>query len=314
VKLYGPGHVVAFNYIADFHDGINVETYGNPDGSYASGPGIVEGPKYPTREYWDRRPVAIDFYNNYITNSHDNPIEADGSMHNIRIMRNMLINHASHAFCNQPTLGGPVYWIRNIAYNLPGGAVRLTNGAAGAIFYNNTILSETQVQGASNIHWRNNLMLGQNSAPAILSVNTFTSYTSSDYNGFRLNPGAKAAFQWSSPAAGTVADFTGPGHNAGLESRSFATLADYSKATGQDAHSVAVDYDVFVNVRRLDAQDTPNVQKLYKAADFDFRIKPGSAAVDRGVALPTITDGFAGSAPDLGALEAGKPVPHYGPR
>ena len=314
VKLYGPGHVVAYNYIADFHDGINVETYGNPDGSYASGPGIVEGPKYPTREYWDRRPVAIDFYNNYITNSHDNPIEADGSMHNVRIMRNMLINHASHAFCNQPTLGGPVYWIRNIAYNLPGGAVRLTNGAAGAIFYNNTILSETQVQGASNIHWRNNLMLGQNSAPAILSVNTFTSYTSSDYNGFRLNPGAKAAFQWNSPPAGTASDFTGPGHNARLENRAFTSLAEYSKATGQDSHSVTLDYDVFVNVRRLDAQDTPNVQKLYKAADFDFRIKPGSAAVDRGVALPTVTDGFAGSAPDLGALEVGKPVPHYGPR
>ena len=314
VKLYGPGHVVAYNYIADFHDGINVETYGNPDGSYASGPGIVEGPTYPTREYWDRRPVAIDFYNNYITNSHDNPIEADGSMHNIRIMRNMLINHASHAFCNQPTLGGPVYWIRNIAYNLPGGAIRLTNGAAGAIFYNNTILSETQVQGASNIHWRNNLMLGQNSAPAILSVNTFTSYTSSDYNGFRLNPGAKAAFQWNSPPAGTTSDFTGPGHNASLENRSFTSLADYSKATGQDAHSVAVDYDVFVNVRKLDAQDTPNVQKLYKAAEFDFRIKPGSAAVDRGVVLPTVTDGFAGSAPDLGALEVGKPLPHYGPR
>jgi hypothetical protein len=314
VKLYGPGHVVAYNYIADFHDGINVETYGNPDGSYASGPGIVEGPKYPTREYWDRRPVAIDFYNNYITNSHDNPIEADGSMHNIRIMRNMLINHASHALCNQPTLGGPVYWIRNIAYNLPGGSTRLTNGAAGVMFYNNTILSETTVQGASNIHWRNNLMLGQNSAPAIFSVNTFTSYTSSDYNGFRLNPGAKMAFQWSSPPAGTTADFTGPGHAARLESRSFMTLAEYSKATGQDAHSVAVDHDVFVNVRRLDAQDTPNVQKLYRASDFDFRLKPGSAAVDRGIALPTVTDGFAGSAPDLGALEVGKPVPHYGPR
>jgi hypothetical protein len=235
-------------------------------------------------------------------------------MHNVRIMRNMLINHASHAFCNQPTLGGPVYWIRNIAYNLPGGAVRLTNGAAGAIFYNNTILSETQVQGASNIHWRNNLMLGQNSAPAILSVNTFTSYTSSDYNGFRLNPGAKAAFQWSSPPAGTAADFTGPGRNARLESRSFMTLADYSKATGQDAHSVAVDYDVFVNVRKLDAQDVPTVQKLYKASDFDFRLKAGSVAIDRGIALPTVTDGFAGSAPDLGALEVGKPLPHYGPR
>ena len=314
VKLYGPGHVVAYNYIADFHDGINVETYGNPDGSYATGPGIVDGPKYPTREYWDRRPVAIDFYNNYITNSHDNPIEADGSMHNIRIMRNMLINHPSHAFCNQPTLGGPVYWIRNIAYNLPGGAVRLTNGAAGAIFYNNTILSETTVQGASNIHWRNNLMLGQNSAPAILSVNTFTNYTSSDYNGFRVNPGVKASFVWNSPPIGSAADFTGPGYNARLENRSFATLAEFSKATGQDAHSVAVDYDVFVNVRKLDAQDTPNVQKLYKASDFDFRIKPGSAAVDRGLALPTVTGGFTGAAPDLGALEVGTPIPHYGPR
>jgi len=27
-----------------------------------------------------------------------------------------------------------------------------------------------------------------------------------------------------------------------------------------------------------------------------------------------VTDGFAGRAPDLGALEVGAPVPHYGPR
>jgi hypothetical protein len=314
VKLYGPGHVVAYNYIADFHDGINVETYGNPDGSFASGPDIIDGPKYPTREYWDRRPVAIDFYNNYITNSHDNPIEADGSMHNIRIMRNMLINHPSHAFCNQPTLGGPVYWIRNIAYNLPAGSTRLTNGAAGVLFYNNTILSETQVAAASNIHWRNNLMLGQNAAPSILSVNTFTSYTSSDYNGFRVNPGAKSAFEWSAPAAGVAADFTGPGHDAKLTTQRFTSLADYVAATQQDQHSVAVDYDVFVNVRRLDAQDAASVQKLYKADEFDFRLKAGSAAVDRGVSLPTVTDGFAGRAPDLGALEVGQAAPHYGPR
>jgi hypothetical protein len=314
VKLYGPGHIVAHNYIADFHDGINVETYGNPDGSLASGPDIIDGPKYPTREYWDRRPVAIDFYNNYITNSHDNPIEADGSMHNIRVMRNMLINHPSHAFCNQPTLGGPVYWIRNIAYNLPAGSTRLTNGAAGVLFYNNTILSETTVAAASNIHWRNNLVLGQNAAPAILSVSTFTSYTSSDYNGFGVNPGAKTAFEWTAPPAGVTADFTGPGRTAKLETRRFASLAEFAQATGQDRHSVGVDYDVFVNVRRLDAQDAATVQQLYKADEFDFGLKPGSAAVDRGMPLPTVTDGFAGRAPDLGALELGHAPPHYGPR
>jgi hypothetical protein len=313
VKLYGPGHIVAYNYIADFHDGINVETYGNPDGSVATGPDIGDGPKYPPQEYWDRRPVAIDFYNNYITNSHDNPIETDGSMHNIRVMRNMLINHASHAFCNQPALGGPVYWIRNIAYNLPGGSTRLTSGSMGVIFYNNTILSET-AGNSQNTHWRNNLLLGQNSTPLIFSVTTNTNYTSSDYNGFRPNPGAAMSFRWNSPPFTVAMDPLGPGRQPNLETRDFATLAQYSQATEQDRHSILVDYDIFMNVRRLDAQDIPNLQKLYKAEDFDFRLKPGSAAVDQGVVLPNITDGFSGRAPDLGALEVGAAVPHYGPR
>ena len=61
-----------------------------------------------------------------------------------------------------------------------------------------------------------------------------------------------------------------------------------------------------MNVRRLDAQDVSSLQKLYKAADSDFRLKPASAAVDRGVVLPNVTDGFSGRAPDLGALEVGR--------
>jgi hypothetical protein len=371
VKVYGPGHVVAYNYVANFHDGIDVEVYGNPDGSAATG-----GPAYPPAAYRDRRPVSIDFYNNYMTNFHDNPFESDGSMHNIRIMRNMIVNSASHAFCNQPSVGGPVYWIRNIAYNLPGGSSRLTGGAAGAVFYNNTVLSETAASGASNIHWRNNLFLGQNSAPAIFNINTYTNYTTSDYNGFRPNPGAEYSFAWNSPPSGVAADFgaqTGGGGGGGgrggrdagagrggaapadgrgpapaagrqgappaargggrggrggggaggddvptaaprLEQRQFKSLAEYSKATGQDAHSVLVDYDIFTNVPKLDAQNRQTVQRLYKAEAFDFRLKPGSAAVDKGVVIPGITNGFAGQAPDLGALEVGQALPHYGPR
>jgi hypothetical protein len=109
-------------------------------------------------------------------------------------------------------------------------------------------------------------------------------------------------------------DPLGPGLQPNLETRDFATLAQYSQATGQDRHSILVDYDIFMNVRRLDAQDIPNLQKLYKAEDFDFRLKPGSAAVDQGVVLPNITEGFSGRAPDLGALEVGSAAPHYGPR
>jgi hypothetical protein len=208
------------------------------------------------------------------------------------------------------------------------------------LFYNNTILSETAAQGASNVHWRNNLILGENSAPAIFSINTYTNYSSSDYNGFRSNPGVATSFQWNSPPAAVAADYSqltagrgappagasaaAGGSGAGrsgaaggptpLESRGFATLAEYSAATRQDQHSVVVDYDVFVNVPRLDAQDRTRVQRVYKAEDFDFALRPRSAAVDRGMKLPTVTTAFTGAAPDLGALEVGQPAPHYGPR
>src|SRR6476620_11023485 len=136
----------------------------------------------------------------------------------------------------------------------------MTNGAAGVLVYNNSILTETAAGSSANSHWRNNLMLGENSAPAIFSVNTNTNYSSSDYNGFRPNPGAEVSFQWNSPPWKTPADYSGllraiPGRggdrvNPAFEARRFATLEEYSRATHQDQHSVAADYDVFVNVPR----------------------------------------------------------------
>jgi hypothetical protein len=308
IRLYGPGHVVAHNYVANFHDGIDTEMYGMPDGSHP-----IDGPNYPPKEFWDRRPTAIDIYNNYITNAHDNSIEMDGSMHNIRVMRNMLINSASHPMSTQPSVGGPIYFIRNIVFNAPGGSTRLTAGSPGVFFYNNTILTETGGAASANVHWRNNLMLGQNALAAIFSVNTNTNYSSSDYNGFRPNPGNEA-FQWNSPPF-TVPLILADGTSAAkIETRKFPTLEAYSQATQQDRHSLLVDFNIFMNVPKLDAKDLATVQRLYKAEDFDFRLKPGSAAVDRGVPLANITDGFTGAAPDLGALEAGRPVPVYGPR
>jgi hypothetical protein len=77
---------------------------------------------------------------------------------------------------------------------------------------------------------------------------------------------------------------------------------------------VLVDYAIFMNVPKLDAQDLATVQKVYTAETLDFRLKPDSAAVDRGTQIPNVTQGFAGQAPDLGALEVGQPVPQYGPR
>src|SRR6201999_4174257 len=122
VRVTGQGHVMAYNYVANFHDGMDTETYGNPDG-----------------KSFDRRPVAIDFYNNYMTNFDDNSFESDGSLHNVRYLRNVMMNSAEEPFCNQPDLGGPIYWVRNIAFNAPTGAARMADGSPGVMFLNNTI-------------------------------------------------------------------------------------------------------------------------------------------------------------------------------
>lgn len=202
------------------------------------------------------------------------------------------------------------------------------------IFYNNTIVSETAANSASNVHWRNNLFLGENSSPAIFSVNTLTGYTSSDYNGFRPNPGVPFSFAWTAPAGGVAADYSpllrqagagaGPGRGgapasgapaaAGLQAHQHATLDEHSRATRQDQHSVLVDYDIFVNVPKLDAQDTLRVQKVYAADTLDFRLRPGAVAIDKGTPLANVTEGYAGRGPDLGAMEMGQTPPHYGPR
>ena len=247
---------MAHNYIADFHDGINVETYGNPDGSVASGPGIPRRSEVPApRVSGPAVPSRSTSTTNIITNSHDNPIETDGSLHNVRVLRNLsFINHPSHAFCSQPVLGGPVYWIRNIGYNLPGGSSRFF-GAAGVVFYNNTILSET-TGTMSNTHWRNNLILGQNAArrlPAAASEPVRHHHVHQLHlvglQRLRFRAGTAALpFRWESPPFDVAADFRAPDHAPALELREFATLGEYSAATGQDRNSVEVGYDVFVNV------------------------------------------------------------------
>jgi len=53
---------------------------------------------------------------------------------------------------------------------------------------------------------------------------------------------------------------------------------------------------------------------LYQLGDLDFGWKPGSAKEDAGCRLPNQNDDFTGRAPELGALEVGKPLPPYGPR
>ena len=294
VKVYGQGHVIAHNYVANWHDGIDVDTYGDPDGT--------------PNEVRDRVPVSIDIDNNDIYNTDDNCIEADGGAHNIRVFQNRCFNSTGGALSAQPLFGGPLYLVRNLVYGATtGGYLKLVDTPAGVLVYQNTFVGQGRFFGpASNVHFRNNLILGDGWASPVFGLRSFTNYSSSDHNGFRPNAAAPNSFEWDSPPATIGADYQGQ-----LQSRQFASVQAYSSATHQDLHSVLLDFDVFVHV---DVPDKADPQRLYSPEDLDFRLRAGTIAIDAGEPLPTITDGFMGSAPDLGAYELEAPLPLYGPR
>jgi hypothetical protein len=238
----------------------------------------------------------------------DNCIEADGSAHNVRVFQNRCLNSAQGALSAQPIFGGPAYFVRNLVYDATsGGPLKFVDTPAGVLVYQNTFFGESALFGpAANVHFRNNLFIGDGWAGSLFAPSTSTNYSSADYDGYRPNPDSKTPFGWTSPREGVKADYKGL-----LVKREFASLADFQKGAGQEQHGVLLDGEVFMNAPTPDRADP---QRLYRPSELDFRLKPGSAAVDAGVELPTITDGYAGKAPDLGAYELGSEPPHYGPR
>ena len=276
IKIYGPGHVIAHNAIAYFHDGIGISTYGTP-------------PSDP-----DRRASSIDIYGNDIHLSGDDFVEGDGGVHNIRVYKNRGVNAPHSGYSAQPVFGGPIYFIRNISFNARN-AFKINANPAGLFMWHNTLIGEQTGGAASNMHYRNNLFIGRGAAQGVMRWVNVTNAHSSDYNGYRPNPGATEQYRWQAPG----------------RTANFATLAALSAATGQERHGVELDLGAFEN---LTLPDPATPHRVYHAMDLTFRLKPGGKAVDAGEPIPTVNDGFAGAAPDLGALEVGQPEPHYGPR
>ena len=187
VKVYGPGHVIAHNAIAYFHDGIGISTYGTPE-------------KDP-----ERRASSIDIYNNDMHMLNDDFVETDGGVHNVRVFNNRGVNAAHGGYSSQPVFGGPVYFIRNILYHVPSGvAFKFSAKPAGLFVYHNTIIGEQVVRDPSaNMHYRNNLFLGRDTPDrGIMTWANATDAYSSDYNGYRPNKGVAAQYRMARSEAG----------------------------------------------------------------------------------------------------------------
>ena len=288
IKVYGQSHVVCHNTISFFHDGICVDTHGLPEAGK---------PKC----------VSIDFYRNDIFNMADDFIESDGGVHNIRVFENRGFNSYHAALSAQPIFGGPVYFFKNLLYNVPGTALKYTVRPSGIFTYQNTFIMDVAMANFSNGHFRNNLFIGTDDKRQALNGTSYTRYTSLDYNGYRKKKGDGVKYRWRYPAA----DSLNNADDKKMMTYEFKSLKDFTKGTGYEKHGLELDGDIFVNVS---LPDPTNKGHIYPVEGYDLRLKPSVKAIDAGCVLPNINDGFSGKAPDLGALEFGQPLPHYGAR
>ena len=292
VRVYGSGHVICHNAIAFFHDGICISTYGTPE-------------KDP-----NLKAVAIDIYNNDIHLMADDFIEADGGVHNIRIMRNRGVNSGQCGLSAQPVFGGPAYFVRNVLYHIPNGcALKFMSKPSGLFVLHNTIIAENGNREIySNAHFRNNLFLGTDKSQRAVAVfPVATAYSTFDYNGYRPNKNGGHAYLWIAPPAGQLRDYT----LTTKEAKGYSSLRSFSDASGLEKHGMEVDYDIFTNMK---APDSSKPYGVYHGADINFQLNAKGKAVDKGVVLHNVNNGFKGKAPDLGAIEAGEAAPVYGPR
>jgi hypothetical protein len=271
INVAGRGHVVCYNRVRRFWDGISTAHVKTPVPlSWAVDP---QGAQH-----------AIDIYNNDIAETVDDSIEADYCLCNFRVMRNRFTDSLV-GISVQPCLAGPIYITHNIGYRFTQAPWKLFVGPTGAMLFHNTTAAgiwQSLSSGGtkiSNSTIRNNLFLGGKQGS---HINVADARTSMDNDGYD-----------------TAITYNG---------KPYRTPGELTDAFGQERHGVIIGAD------SLCKPPTFDIDREYSGVEADLRLVPGSPAVDAGIPLPTINDGFIGKAPDLGAYESGQPLPHYGPR
>ena len=218
-------------------------------------------------------------------------------------MRNRITN-CFIGISSQPGLGGPTYFIRNVQYNVILTSFKLQRGSVGDVLLHNTVVKNGDAFAIytsdvfSRQFARNNLFIGGGG---------------DTYNGFDNGSGRITDLDAASPTASFNYDAFGSTNGmfqGSIGSNSYSSLAQM-QANTTETNAVAVSMSAFAVAVTHPATKT---QVLTELATPDLRLGSGNDAIDSGLVIPNVNDGFAGSGPERGAYEVGAALPVYGPR
>ena len=261
-----------------------------------------------------------DVYNNETYSNSDDGIEFDYSDANNRVWDNRFWFPANNGVSFQPYIGGPAYVVRNEVIGPKENSSKDRYGASDVYFINNTFVGHkadpsigrncqlSSFDMPRHCISRNNLYVIQETAdlPAVnIHAEDVTNHTvDMNYDGIG---GVFVIKDRNGGRAIDPAMYPGAHYERGVGLN--IPIDTFRKVAGTLEHYTVV--------------DPANLFRKAPPAMHDWRVetrrdpmllREGSNAIDAGTVVPTITDGFAGKAPDLGAHEFGRPAPHYGPR
>jgi hypothetical protein len=225
--------------------------------------------------------VNMDFHDNLIENVNDDCIETDGVGSNCRIYNNTFRDFLSGVSV-APAATGPTYIVRNlftgwethdeyvgypVKFNVESD---LTTDWV--YMYHNTCFTAVPDQPGflfkEYSNWNN-----------IVSRNNIFAGTGYAFESWpEKNPVDFDYDLFYSSAAGKLVDWADV---------KYSTIAAFSASSGMETHGISAD------------------PKFNSNSNKNFSLLQKSPAIDKGVLIPNINDGFSGSAPDIGCYEYG---------
>jgi hypothetical protein len=102
----------------------------------------------------------------------------------------------------------------------------------------------------------------------------------------------------------------------GYEDKTYPNFNEFFGLSGKGQGGISANFQDFVNAPNPHIRDKtpPHNVHLFDPEQIDLRLAEGSNAIDAGTIVPNVNEDYEGDAPDLGAYEKGRPIPHYGPR
>jgi hypothetical protein len=271
-------------------EGIELNTTSGHTVAHNSITNVADGISYPD--------ANVDIFGNDIFDVSDDGIEPDYGGANVRMWGNRIHNAVHNGISFQPQLGGPWYIVRNQLINSKESPFKFRTTDRFVLAHNTIVNWGTawpgdQMMCCNQDHLlrafaRNNLWISAQGGQIWSFGATLADWrTSLDYDGFDWGIGS-APFTYGGVAHPDVASF--------------------ANASGLETHGSRIDklacFAQFDVTGPSPASVPPQILTLRAACN----------AIDAGEPLPNINDGYAGSAPDLGAHEYEGTVATYGPR